>query len=59
MLIKVKGKNSNTGRYNAKDLTPAQRVESLAERNYRPTGNPEADSLAQQNIEAALKEAKE
>lgn len=58
MLIQVKGKNSNTGQYKTKDLTPSQRIESLADRNYKETGNREADNLAKKNIEAVLKEAK-
>ena len=58
MLVIVKGKNSNTNQYKSKDLTPVQRVESLAERNYRPTGNREADNKALRDIEAAIKIAK-
>ncbi len=58
MLIKVKGPHSNTGKYKSHNLTAYQRVESLAYKNYKPTGNREVDNQALKNIESALKEAK-
>ena len=53
MLIRTKGKT-----YKAKDLTAAQRVESLADRNYKPTGDRETDRQTERNIEQAIKLAK-
>lgn len=59
MLIKVTGKNSNTGRYRAKDMNAAQRAESLAERNYKTTGDSQVDKRALNEINQAIKEAKD
>lgn len=45
--------------YDARKLTPTQRLESLAERNFKPTGDKETDRRAVENIEKHLKQAKQ
>ncbi len=53
MFIKVKNKS-----YDARRLTPSQRLESLWERNHGKSGDNKIDSEDQKRHEAIYKEVK-
>lgn len=44
--------------YDASKLSPKERLESLYDRNYRPSGDKEADNKTQAEFEKAYQELK-
>ena len=45
-------------KWDTKKLSPTQRLESLAERNFKPSGDKETDKETLSEIEKTLKQAK-
>ena len=58
MLIISKGKGS-TKSYKTKNMTAENRAESLWEKNYKPSGDSQADSELKKGLETTLKQIKE
>ena len=53
VLIRTKSRT-----YKTKFLTPKQRLESIYERNYKPSGDSETDKRVQQESESVYRELK-
>lgn len=53
MLIKIKSRT-----YKTKFLNPKERLESIYERNYKPSGDSETDKRVQQESESVYRELK-
>ena len=54
VLIRTKGRT-----YKARFLTPAERLESIYDRNFKPSGDKETDKRVQEESEAVYKELKD